>query len=165
MDFSSHSLYGGAITADIPNSFRDVSTFRPEIPDNQEVFVSDLEELLVIEILEPLDHLTDKTAAPWYLLNLFEESGGILSESTTTPNTVLPTVQSLHDSNHAVFLVDGKSNLQYSALVLLRLKDHNCDILFSISKSEANNDEIQTWKAFLARIISSFHLLDANLFT
>jgi hypothetical protein len=55
-------LFGGAIKLDIPtNVFQDASTIRP-IPDNQEVFVSNInEESIIVELIEynPLMTLED----------------------------------------------------------------------------------------------------------
>lgn len=49
-------LFGGAITASLPENFEDASKFR-QIPDNQEVFVDkDSDVSVIVEILETPDN-------------------------------------------------------------------------------------------------------------
>ncbi|WEW60606.1 hypothetical protein PRK78_006093 [Emydomyces testavorans] len=48
-------LFGGAMTADIPEGFKDMSTVRP-VPDNQEVFASSSTDTsIIIELLQRLE--------------------------------------------------------------------------------------------------------------
>lgn len=50
-------LFGGALTVSVPESYVDASNFR-QIPDNQEVFVSEnSDNSFIIEILEMPDNL------------------------------------------------------------------------------------------------------------
>ena len=55
-------LYGGAIVADIPSRFIDISMFR-EVPDNQEVYADvDTDESVIVELLELDDSLGNDVA-------------------------------------------------------------------------------------------------------
>ncbi|VDN11243.1 unnamed protein product [Dibothriocephalus latus] len=57
------TLFGGAFQILLPNSFKDVSTFR-QVPDNQEVFVNDEnDESLSIDILDAVDSTSPEEAA------------------------------------------------------------------------------------------------------
>lgn len=55
-------LYGGAIVADVPARFLDISMFR-EVPDNQEVYADvNTDESVIVELLELDENLTNDAA-------------------------------------------------------------------------------------------------------
>lgn len=69
-------LFGGAITASIPSTWRDVSQVR-QVPDNQEVFQDCTEEtgaVLVIEILEHQIDVTNSDACAYFLKDLADSN-------------------------------------------------------------------------------------------
>ncbi|KAM3876088.1 ran guanine nucleotide release factor [Diretmus argenteus] len=67
-----HPLFGGAFSAVIPHSAKDVSDLR-EIPDNQEVFAhSHTDQSLIVELLEFQSQVQDRDAARFH----FEDIAG-----------------------------------------------------------------------------------------
>lgn len=55
-------LYGGAIVADVPARFLDISMFR-EVPDNQEVYADvNTDESVIVELLELDDKVSNDNA-------------------------------------------------------------------------------------------------------
>jgi len=78
LQLTNRPLFGGALSISLPSSFRDVSLVR-QVPDFQEVFqcVDSVESLytdavLVIEILERQDQVTNQEAASYFLHDLIE---------------------------------------------------------------------------------------------
>ncbi|XP_071751774.1 ran guanine nucleotide release factor [Centroberyx gerrardi] len=67
-----HPLFGGALSAIIPHSSKDISELR-EIPDNQEVFAhSHTDQSLIVELLEFQSQVEDQDAARYH----FEDIAG-----------------------------------------------------------------------------------------
>ncbi len=63
-------LFGGAISAVIPERFRDISAIR-DVPDNQEVFVDvDRDDSAIVELLELLSDVPDANAAQFHFAEL-----------------------------------------------------------------------------------------------
>ena len=59
-------LFGGAISAQFPARYVDVSDFRP-VPDNQEVWTdADKDESVIVEIVEWNDGPSDDVGAEWF---------------------------------------------------------------------------------------------------
>ncbi|KAI9209443.1 uncharacterized protein BJ171DRAFT_595177 [Polychytrium aggregatum] len=68
------ALYGGAITAYIPDSFVDASTMR-EIPDHQEVYVDvDTDQSIIVELLDYLTDKSDLEAANYHFWELASDN-------------------------------------------------------------------------------------------
>ena len=70
-------LFGGAISAQFPARYVDVSDFRP-VPDNQEVWTdADKDESVIVEIVERVDDgpSDDVGAAGWFWKDLAEVNG------------------------------------------------------------------------------------------
>ena len=70
-------LFGGAISAQLPARYVDISDFRP-LPDNQEVWTdADKDESVIVEIVERVDDgpSDDVGAAGWFWKDLAEVSG------------------------------------------------------------------------------------------
>lgn len=93
MLFTQRPLFGGAMTCDIPTTWRDVSDVR-QVPDHQECWQqvtnadgggttgsttnaagTNEDALLVIEILQRQDHVTDTKAAEFFFTDLAESNG------------------------------------------------------------------------------------------
>ncbi|CAL8394757.1 unnamed protein product [Boreogadus saida] len=76
-----HPLFGGAISARIPHSARDISDVR-EVPDNQEVFAhGHTDQSLIVELLEFESNVEDLDAAKYH----FEDIAG--SNKALKPGT------------------------------------------------------------------------------
>lgn len=68
-------LYGGAITASLPTSFKDASSLR-QIPDHQEVYIdSDGYSSIVVDILEYVAKDTDEDALQYHFHDLVDGTG------------------------------------------------------------------------------------------
>ncbi|KAI1915675.1 hypothetical protein LOZ58_000101 [Ophidiomyces ophidiicola] len=77
--YSRTPLFGGALTAEIPNVFKDMSNVRP-IPDNQEVFASSVSDTnIIIELVERLERDSEAARVPLVRI-LGRESLGNLSD-------------------------------------------------------------------------------------
>ncbi|EEB07878.2 ran GTPase binding protein Mog1 [Schizosaccharomyces japonicus yFS275] len=72
-------LFGGALTAELPSSFCDVSKLR-EVPDNQEVFMENSDDMLsfIFELLEHGD-APGKTAAQFHFESLVDDNDAVAS--------------------------------------------------------------------------------------
>lgn len=94
-------LFGGAITAEIPAVFTDVSQLR-EVPDNQEVFAhADTDRSVIIELLElQKDIPAHVLPAQFHLDNLAEESGAVSIESHVA--RALPDNVSIANGTHRI---------------------------------------------------------------
>ncbi|XP_056133730.1 ran guanine nucleotide release factor [Lampris incognitus] len=80
-DGDRHPLFGGALSAVIPHSAKDVSELR-EIPDNQEVFVHcHTDQSLIVELLDFQSQVDDQHAAKYH----FEDIAG--SNKALDPGT------------------------------------------------------------------------------
>lgn len=77
MDFLSTPLYGGAILADLPVGFQDVSSIR-QIPDTQEVYLSSAGYTSVVfDILERVtDQGDDLECLKYHLWDIVDEDAG-----------------------------------------------------------------------------------------
>lgn len=82
--YATRPLFGGTITCDINNDWRDVSDIR-QVPDHQECFQEMEGALLVVEILERQD-VTDENAASFFFNDLAESNG---SSENQFQNTTL----------------------------------------------------------------------------
>ncbi|CAI2381200.1 unnamed protein product [Moneuplotes crassus] len=142
-DYIVKELYGGALTVELPNDFKDLSDIMP-IEDNQEVFTDmKYDAKLIIEILECLDS-NDETA----LNSNFKE----LAETQSATNTsiekcgldisVAPKIKSsniiksyLKGTQHIIpskIPTDDREEVTLFMLHL-RLKDHDADILVTLN--------------------------------
>jgi hypothetical protein len=81
--YSARPLFGGAVTCDIKNDWRDVSEIR-QVPDHQECFQEMDGAILVIEILERQE-ATDANAASFFFNDLAESNGGTENQFRSKP--------------------------------------------------------------------------------
>ncbi|EGP83627.1 unnamed protein product [Zymoseptoria tritici ST99CH_1A5] len=76
LQFKTASLFGGAISVDIPQTWADVSEIR-EVPDTQEVYLDrDGFSSIVVDILERVDKPTDGEALEYHLSDIIDEDLG-----------------------------------------------------------------------------------------
>ncbi|EME39846.1 hypothetical protein DOTSEDRAFT_74672 [Dothistroma septosporum NZE10] len=69
-------LFGGAIVAEIPSTFQDVSTIR-QVPDNQEVYLdSEGFTSITFDILERVERESDVEALKFHLADVVDEDAG-----------------------------------------------------------------------------------------
>jgi len=73
--FVRRDFFGGAITAELPPEYVDISTVR-DVPDNQECFAhQDTDRSLIVEILEFEDSYDDEKAARYFFMDLADANG------------------------------------------------------------------------------------------
>ncbi|KAK6357132.1 multicopy suppressor of ts gsp1 [Orbilia javanica] len=74
LSFTEKELFGGAITANVPSTWTDLSNIR-QVPDNQECFI-DMTGLatLIFELNERVEKENDEEAVKFHLSDIFEES-------------------------------------------------------------------------------------------
>ena len=87
MDSSSNEvpLFGGAITAELPKDWLDVSHIR-QVPDNQEVYIANdaSDASVIIEVLEPPEGVDDAGIADYLFRDLAEAGDASASSVTST---------------------------------------------------------------------------------
>ncbi|GAB7331771.1 hypothetical protein MBLNU13_g03736t1 [Cladosporium sp. NU13] len=142
--FKPVELFGGAITADFPATFGDVSNIR-QVPDNQEVYL-DGEGFasVVVEILEREEKL-DNEALEYHLRDLVEDDeddaaektkvwwtgeavGGKLPPQTPTYNLLATSPPGAKQQGRA-----NEPDFVAIMLTLIRLVDQKTDILVTVN--------------------------------
>ncbi|KAG9351695.1 hypothetical protein JZ751_022946 [Albula glossodonta] len=180
-------LFGGALSAVIPHSAKDISEVR-EIPDNQEVFAHKLtDQSLMVDLLEYQSHVEDGEAARYH----FEDLAGSNEASSPGSSKVihvqpLPKSQLSLQECSSAFLLTGTQciskfneeakNVVNIHLGLFRLPQFSTDILVTfndpvsispLSSSAAGDSTVITapWTAqdFL-QVLQSLRLLDPGVF-
>jgi hypothetical protein len=185
-------LFGGALQASIPSSFRDVSDVR-QVPDHQECW-QDVDEnsLLVIEILDRQQDVNDEQAAAFFYQDLCESNGVSPDETTFTPQTqqqqqqqgqtqitivglpptsiILFGVGTQHVAMGRDFDVDGNRRQQEERwirveLCVIRLLSVGTDLLITLSTPcEQNPQESSSTTTTFQQVVSTFQILDWTLF-
>jgi hypothetical protein len=97
MNFTERLLFGGAISAEIPSTWIDISDIR-QVPDHQECYQETLPPdvpnepgLVVVEILERATDVDDPNAANHYFNDL-AESNGIISRTDVHFQMIPPSI-------------------------------------------------------------------------
>lgn len=151
-------LYGGAIEAELPIEYKDVSAVR-EVPDHQEVFIDEqTENSIIVELLQYEEDKDDKDAIYHYFNDLatFNESSQayVLSTSIVAEPTFMPCI----DGKYTKLALIGKQLVSkyrtrpgvsvdnvYIVMFLLRLPDVSTDMLISVNipiRDSVNREEI-----------------------
>ena len=85
--YTEFGFFGGAIRAEIPSTFRDMSDIVP-IPDNQEVFSDESSKAtFMVEILERQD-ISDEAAGSFFFTELAEYNEADSDECNTLHSVV-----------------------------------------------------------------------------
>lgn len=173
------SLYGGALSAELPRSYTDASTFR-EVPDHQEAWVDTTSDRsIIIEILEQKD-VNDAEAIDFFLSDLaaFNEAteSKVMHSRPLEPEEVsnLPTCRAFTGVGQQVvakFREDHSGPVQIHCAVL-RLPDVTTDILITLNDPHALHQSDPpdvlpaevTSEVIFARLLKSFRILDWTLF-
>ncbi|KAM6970575.1 ran guanine nucleotide release factor [Aplochiton taeniatus] len=137
-------LFGGALSAAIPNCAKDVSELR-EIPDNQEVFVhSHTDQSIIIELLEFQNQVDNENAARYHFEDVagsnkaLDPGGSEVRTVVALPNSEL----SMSDCSSAWLLTGtqcvSKFNEQSKNVVtihlgLFRLPQYSTDVLVTFN--------------------------------
>jgi hypothetical protein len=182
--YTERSLFGGAISCEIPTSWRDVSDVR-QVPDHQEVW-QDLDgAVLIVEILQRQE-VDDQNAARFFFNDL-AESNAITREDDLSfrPATFLLPVQ-IQGANPCAGIGSQKiamgngydirgqrrenQEIRWTCVELcaLRLTRVETDLLVTVTKPLSNPNEPPTssvsWSDPFQRAISSMQIRDWGLF-
>ncbi|CDJ43028.1 mog1 protein, putative [Eimeria tenella] len=175
------SLFGGAMTCDIPKYLDDMSKIMI-VPDQQEAFVNDDGSISVI--IEILEHqpVPDTQAAEFFFNDLMAENSSLSSRIVDT--SIVPKEQPPMQGHTLAFL-KGEFQVQKKRaarpdhvlvrLAIVRIPEHRADIVISMNERLAetadghgNHAEIGAAgsldDAFL-RIVESFRIVNYGLFT
>ena len=143
---SNRNLFGGAITANLPPSYGDVSNVR-QIPDHQEVFVdNESEASVIVELLQLESSFQDLEAIRHHFQDLADANEAtdtkIISEGSFTAEEFIPSVTAV-DCKHALIgkqtvgkyrtRPDMEVDEVYIILVLVRLANVSTDLLVSMN--------------------------------
>ncbi|XP_066578733.1 ran guanine nucleotide release factor [Amia ocellicauda] len=140
-----HPLFGGALSAVLPHSARDISELR-EIPDNQEVFAHrHSDQSIIVELLEHQGHVPDSQAARFHFQDVAgsNEAGGAEVRSVeplSGAQLSLPACSSawlLSGTQLVSKFNEEAQNTVDVYLGLFRLPQHDTDILVTF------NDPVQ----------------------
>lgn len=143
---SNRNLFGGAITANLPPSYGDVSNVR-QIPDHQEVFVdNESEASVIVELLQLESSFQDLEAIRHHFQDLADANEAtdtkIISERSFTAEEFIPSLTAV-DCKHALIgkqtvgkyrtRPDMEVDEVYIILVLVRLANVSTDLLVSMN--------------------------------
>ena len=164
-------LFGGAITINLPSSFKDVSEMRP-VPDHQEIFCdTSSDHSLSVEIVEmgPPDDVAAFYLRDWMELN---DASAAASDASHAEATI--------DSSHLTESISSQCNAYYSSsqvlvagatkvlvrLAVLRLERVASDLLIThnIPQSDQLQGTIASADSLLLKAISTLAVKDWSLF-
>ncbi|KAK0564310.1 hypothetical protein OC861_004359 [Tilletia horrida] len=173
-------LFGGAITADIPASWKDVSDFR-HVPDTQEVWVSpdtsaEGEISFILEVLEHVEPERPEDAIKFHFEALAEDNSAeshsvdrIWTSSTpsTSAQTPSPTLLAGTQSVRKYGRQSAAPAPVQIYVALWRYPQRKTDLVMSFNVAGVASSTSAQQAAVLAtfeRAASSLALVDANLF-
>lgn len=145
---NAHPLFGGAMSAVIPHSAKDVSELR-EIPDNQEVFVhSHTDQSLIVELVEYQGQVADQDAARYHFEDIAGSNKALQVDAFQTKSVgTLPTSElSLSDCSSAWMLTGTQCISKFNEearntvalhLGLFRLPQFSTDILITFNDPQS----------------------------
>ncbi|GMM49125.1 Ran GTPase-binding protein [Starmerella bacillaris] len=160
-------LFGGAITADIPQTLLDASDLR-EVPDHQEVFVGTTNSQnasLIVELLEPIDKptiLECLTAHVEELHSVSNTDGAELRTSVESEHCIL----NQHETQIRLDLLTKGNKTTNIIFALFKLQKFHTDVLITCTLEEKVGDTIGIDSQFkvVRDIVSTFKVHDPSLF-
>jgi hypothetical protein len=186
--FTQRSLFGGAISCEIPSAWRDVSDIR-EVPDHQEVWHEPEDgSLLVVEILQQQE-VQDQNVASFFFQDLAENNGITHANDVMfRPMTLaVPTIQiegasicsgigfqkiAMGQDYNSFEQRARNQEIRWTCIELcvLRLPRVHTDLLVTITRPLPNPnllpgvDSSLSWSEAFQRVISSFKIRNWGLF-
>jgi hypothetical protein len=171
--FTTTPLYGGAITADIPTAWKDVSDIR-QVPDHQEVYIGPGEDepCFVTEILEHQTTVSDETAATYFFEDLVEANGSthtsFSSQTVSSPLSIFAGIGMQRMAKGRDRDVDGNPRPHQQVvdaqieLCVVRMPQVQTDLLLTLSRTKSSSDA-QLSEEF-RRVLSTLKIHDWGLF-
>ncbi|KAF3942159.1 hypothetical protein ABW19_dt0207464 [Dactylella cylindrospora] len=142
LSFAEKQLFGGAITANVPSTWMDMSDLR-QVPDNQECFIDPLGlATMIFEVNERVQEADDEAAVKFHLSDIFEESQYKIWQSRKLTNgeipglpdvpayTALVTTPYIEQRRGFVF---HHSQFVALAIVIMRLEKQKTDIVITVN--------------------------------
>lgn len=181
------ALFGGAITAAIPQRFVDVSNFRV-IPDNQEVLADiDSDQSIIVELLSLVDDVSNESSAEFHFRELAKENDASdaceIVNIRLLANEELPnlTRQEIYKAlllgrQHVAKFKESAKNVVEIYMAIIRIPSITTDILItfnvptnvhpqSSSSSNISNTAQQTEPGkIFQEVLRTFKILDWGLF-
>ena len=150
-------LYGGAITAEVPDRFVDVSQFR-DIPDNQEVLCDiDTDQSVIVELLSLVEDVSDESCAEFHFNEIVKENDAQENVTVITNRVLtdeeLPNISgaNIHKAMilgrmHASKFKESATNLIELHMAIIRIPKITTDILISFNAPVIINEESSSAK-------------------
>ncbi|KAM3620186.1 uncharacterized protein V6R79_019479 [Siganus canaliculatus] len=147
-----HPLFGGALSAVLPHSIRDISELR-EIPDNQEVFAhAHSDQSLIVELVEYQGQVADQDAARYHFEDIATSNKALETDAFEVTSVVpLPKSELLLSDCSSAWMLTGTQcvskfneearNKVTLHLGLLRLPQFSTDILITFNDPQAISPE------------------------
>ncbi|OQS02501.1 hypothetical protein THRCLA_05126 [Thraustotheca clavata] len=177
------SLFGGAISCDVPQGFTDVSTFR-QVPDNQEVFAeAATDRCVIVELLQLDEHVSDGNCAAYYFNEIADSNACLQTDRTilssfTMPANEVPGLQTeAHiavGTQHVAKFNEAAKNVIQVYVCCLRLQNVTTDLVVSVtvpvainpnsSSSDTVATNVEEGSLFLKNIFRSLVVHDWELF-
>ncbi|KAL9932284.1 hypothetical protein V8E36_008763 [Tilletia maclaganii] len=145
---SQRPLFGGAIVADVPTSWRDVSDFFRQVPDNQEVFVSPDsdptgEASLIVEVLQRVEAADPEAAVRYHFDSIAHDNSAEDSQVLRTwtlngsPSPIL-----LSGTQHVKKFgkASEPAHLVRIWVALWRIEEKNIDLVMSVNATAGEEE-------------------------
>lgn len=153
-------LFGGALSCDVPESFKDVSTFR-QVPDNQEVFANAAtDQCVIVELLQYEELIQDAQSARYFFNEIAQSNGCGPDEVTVLLEETLNAEYTKINVPHATQIIvgdqcvakfkegDHAKNVVRVYLGNIRLPTVSTDVLLSVSTPIRINPASSSREAF-----------------
>ena len=173
--YTEFGFFGGAIRAEIPTTYRDMSDIVP-IPDNQEVFSDQASKAtFMVEILERQD-ISDETAGAFFFQELAEYNEADSDEFNTLYSVVsaeAPQVQTAGGK----FMVEGEQWIKPNknpdvardhvkiVMSVIRLPEVTSDIVSSINVPiQEGETPFEAARSHMQKFLATFTIANYSLF-
>jgi len=165
--FQTTSLFGGAITVDLPTNLTDASTIRP-VPDTQEVFVqSDSAPgsiSIIFDILEYVSAASDIDALNVHLSDIITD-GDDATVVSQQEGVVLPNIPGARSLGLVARVRRERGGEMGVLVTLIRLQEKETDFVVSVNVEEVWSEEVEKTAAEVRdRIWATLDIKDWNLF-
>eukprot|EP01102_Stenamoeba_stenopodia_P014985 TRINITY_DN505_c0_g1_i2.p1 TRINITY_DN505_c0_g1~~TRINITY_DN505_c0_g1_i2.p1 ORF type:complete len:208 (+),score=35.49 TRINITY_DN505_c0_g1_i2:117-740(+) len=160
----SQPLFGGAMSVVIPSRFKDVSQLR-EIPDNQEVLCDpSTDQSLIIELLAYDVSVRDDTAIQYHFAEVANANDAPLGVHSTILSSQPLTLQEAPNFPSTAFRAalvgqqlvskfnEAARNMVTIYMSLIRLPDHETDILITLNEPVAISAESSSARAVIPTV-------------